>query len=124
MNEIWKDVKGYEGLYQVSNIGRIKSLRRSWASKGESEHIMSPSITRGYAYIKLRGLDGKDESIPVHRLVAIAFIPNPNGYKCVNHKDENKINNNVENLEWCSLEYNFAYGTARLRQGISSGKPV
>lgn len=124
MEEIWKDVKGYEGLYQVSNSGRVKSFWKSWVSRGENEHIMHPSNTRGYYYVKLRGRDGKDESFPVHRLVAIAFIPNPTGLRCVNHKDENKKNNMVENLEWCTPEYNFAYGTARLRQGISYGKPV
>lgn len=124
MEEVWKDVVGYEGLYQVSNLGRVKSMRKSWASHGEKEHIMRPTKTKGYEYLKLRGNDGVDKSTPVHRLVALAFIPNPNGYKCVNHKDENKLNNNVENLEWCTLAYNFNYGTARTRQGITYGKPI
>ena len=124
MEEIWKDIAGFEGLYQVSNLGNVRSLRKSWASNGEKFHIMRPSINRGYAYLSLRDLNGGDTSFPVHRLVALAFIPNPEGFKCVNHKDENKLNNNVDNLEWCTLAYNFNYGTARARQGISYGKPV
>ncbi len=116
MEEIWKAVVGYEGLYEVSDNGKVKSLRKN--------HLMTPTITRGYAYLKLRDRQGNDKSFPVHRLVAIAFIPNPNDYKCVNHIDENKLNNNVDNLEWCTLSYNFNYGTARARQGLSLGKPV
>lgn len=116
MEEIWKDVVGYEGLYEVSDNGKVKSLRKN--------HLMTPTITRGYAYLKLRDSQGNDKSFPVHRLVAIAFIPNPNCYNCVNHKDENKLNNNAYNLEWCTLSYNFNYGTARARQGISQGNPV
>lgn len=119
MNEIWKDVEGYEGLYQVSNTGEVKSLRKN--------HLMHPTIAaRGYAYLKLRDRQGKDLSFPVHRLVAIAFIknPHPDKFNCVNHKDENKLNNNADNLEWCTLSYNFNYGTCRIRQGVSQGKPV
>jgi hypothetical protein len=66
----------------------------------------------------------KKQTVLIHRLVALAFIPNPNGYKEINHKDEKKQNNNVDNLEWCTREYNMAYGSARLRQGISVGNPV
>lgn len=116
MEEVWKDIPGFEGLYQVSNTGKVKSLRKSI--------IMRPSITRGYEYINLRYSNGEDKSTPVHRLVALAFIPNPHNYKCVNHKDENKLNNNVDNLEWCTLAYNFNYGTCRVRQGLTYGKPV
>lgn len=117
MNEIWKDVEGYEGLYQVSNTGKVKSMRMN--------HLMHPTLAvRGYYYLKLRDANGVDKSFPIHRLVALAFIPNPYGYKCVNHIDENKQNNNADNLEWCTLAYNFNYGTARERQGISCGKPV
>lgn len=116
MEESWKDVVGYEGLYMVSNNGKVKSLRQN--------HLMHPTKARGYEYVKLRGLDKKDKSFPVHRLVAMAFIPNPNNYSCVNHMDENKSNNNADNLEWCTLSYNFNYGTARARQGISLGNPV
>jgi len=116
MAEVWKDVVGYEGLYQVSNTGKVKSVRMN--------HLMHPTLARGYYYLKLRGTDGKDKSFPVHRLVALAFIQNLHGYNCVNHIDENKLNNNADNLEWCTLSYNFNYGTARERQGISCGKPV
>lgn len=124
MEEIWKDIENYDGLYQISNTGRIKSLRKTSVSKDKKWHIMKPFATRGYFYIKLRDLNGRDKSFPVHRLVASAFLPNPNGYKEVNHKDENKQNNSVENLEWCTRAYNMAYGSARVRQGVSCGRPV
>ena len=124
MEEIWKDIPGYEGKYQVSNFGRVRSLDRiddeNHFRKGQ---IMKTKLLRGYVRVALR--DGKKQKdYQVHRLVALAFIPNPEGFKCVNHKDENKLNNNVDNLEWCTLAYNFNYGTARARQGISYGKPV
>ena len=118
MQEIWKDVEGYEGLYQVSNTGKVMSLRKN--------HLMTPSLTRGYFYLKLRDSNGCDKSFPVHRLVALAFIknPKPDTFNCVNHKDENKLNNHANNLEWCTLSYNFNYGTARIRQGVTHGIPV
>jgi len=117
MQEIWKDIKGYEGKYQISNLGNVKSF-----FKGK-ERSLKPFLTNGYFSIGL--WDGqKRQTVLIHRLVAFAFIPNPNGYKEINHKDENKQNNNVDNLEWCTREYNMAYGSARLRQGISRGNPV
>jgi len=117
MQEIWKDIKGYEGKYQISNLGNVKSFLKG------KEYLLKPYSTRGYLSIGL--WDGqKKQTVLIHRLVASAFIPNPNGYKEINHKDENKSNNNINNLEWCTREYNMSYGTARLRQGISSGKPI
>ena len=105
MDEIWKDIKGYEGHYQVSNWGRGKSL------KWNKEKILQPLIqSNGYYYIGLVK-NNKRINYKIHRLVAEAFLPNPNNYKEVNHKDENKANNVVTNLEWCDRKYNQNYGT-------------
>lgn len=107
MNEIWKDIEGYEGLYQVSNLGNIKSLR--------SNKLMSVNDS-GIGYMKTHlSKNGKQTYPYVHRLVAIAFLPNPNNLPEVNHKDENKSNNNVTNLEWCDKYYNANYGTLMKR---------
>lgn len=113
--EIWKDVKGYEGLYQVSNFGRVKSLPRHRRAGNifytQKEHIMSQfDNSTGYKYVQLNV--GQDKRIFfVHRLVATAFIPNPQQLKEVNHKNEIKSDNYVENLEWCTHKYNQTYGT-------------
>ena len=111
MTETWKDVTGYEGLYQVSSLGKIKSLDRSVVNdagmtmnlKGK---ILSAKVC-GYRYAQV-GLqkNGSRKVYSVHRLVAQAFIPNPYNYDCVNHKDHNIENNCVDNLEWCTQEYN------------------
>ena len=105
MTEIWRDIEGYEGLYQISNKGRVKRLL------GPSERILRP-WDNGYGYMII-GLckNGIRKRIKVHRLVAIAFIPNPDNKPQVNHKDENKKNNCVENLEWMTCRDNINYGT-------------
>ena len=95
--EEWKDIKGFEGAYQISNQGRVRSLPRQGTRTTESRSI---SYTHdGYAKVRLI-FCGKDKTARIHRLVAEAFIPNPNGKETVNHKDGNKKNNAVENLEW------------------------
>ena len=104
MEEIWKDKKDYEGLYQVSNCGRVKSI------KFGKEKILKQSIRHGYYCVNLYK-NGKHKNYYVHRLVAEAFIDNTDNLSCVNHKDENKQNNVVSNLEWCTHEYNNIYGT-------------
>lgn len=128
MNEVWKDVDGFDGKYQVSNTGKVKSFRFStrYSKKSEPfEHLLKPSLTReGYLHVTLYNGPGDRKKYTVHQLVAMAFIPNPQKYPTVNHKDENKLNNNVDNLEWCTYAYNNAYGTARIRSMITKGRPV
>ena len=119
IKEIWKDKKDYEGHYQVSNFGRVKSI------KFGKERILKLRTDKktGYLHVVLCK-DGKAKAFTVHRLVAEAFLPNPHNYPCVNHKDENKQNNNVSNLEWCTYKYNSNYGTAiqRTSQKRINGK--
>lgn len=109
MVETWKDIPNYEGLYQVSNLGRIKSNYNY--RKG---NILTPRLKKGYYTIGLRK-DGIRKWHLVHRLVASAFILNENDYPQINHKDENKLNNRVDNLEWCTASYNNNYGTRQVR---------
>jgi len=124
MKETWKDVPNYEGLYQVSNLGRVKSFRKSTKFGCPSEYILNPSIANhGYAEVTLYGNAGRHK-ILLHRLVATVFIPNPDNLPQINHKDENKLNNCVDNLEWCTPAYNNAYGTAKLRAIDTVSKPV
>ena len=107
MQEIWKDIKGYEGLYQVSNLGRVKSLEKlSRNGHRLKEKILSGGKCFEYRSVQLIKED-EMKNIAIHRLVAQAFIPNPFGYNEINHKDENKLNNCVNNLEWCDHSYNI-----------------
>lgn len=104
---IWKGVKGYEGLYEVSDTGLVKSLFRY-------KKILKPNkMNTGYLSVELFK-NGTSKRMSIHRLVAEAFIPNPNNYPQVNHKDENKQNNNVENLEWCTAKYNLNYNNGQI----------
>ena len=113
MKEEWRDIKGYEGKYQVSNLGRVKSLKDRYGNYREK--ILSMRSNKGgYKRVGL-WKNGEGKTYYIHRLVAEVFIPNPNNYLEVNHKDENKQNNKVENLEWCSREYNNNYGTKTQR---------
>ena len=113
--EIWKPVAGFEN-YEVSNLGRVKSLNYSHTGK---EKILKPFKRKdGYLQVILCR-NGKVKKFSVHRLVATAFIPNPYGFEQVNHKDENKINNCVSNLEFCTPKYNTNYGNRTKRQAAS-----
>lgn len=117
MSEIWKDIPGFEGLYQVSNLGRVKRLPlgKQYPSRQTHNNIRRVHVKNGYEQVNLSKCN-KVKWFAVHRLVALAFLPNPDNFPCVNHKDENKLNNKVENLEWCSRSYNARYGTAKQRQ--------
>ncbi len=116
MEEQWRDIiiekngilYDYTGLYQVSNLGRVRSLGND---KTRKEKILKPGINnKGYQYVNLYK-NGKGKLFSVHRLVATMFIPNPENLTVVNHKDENKLNNCVDNLEWVTMKYNISYGT-------------
>lgn len=120
MKEIWKDIKEYEGLYQISNLGNLKSLKRMMKNRKCKEIIKKPSVLpKGYLQICLCK-NGKLKYISIHRLVAQTFIPNPNNYPCVNHKDCNPKNNAVSNLEWVTYKMNNNYKNHHLKKNISS----
>ena len=125
MKEIWKDIKGYEGYYQVSNFGRIRSVERKIYNPYNRKNSRYKSIIRkptvdkhGYLEINLCK-NCKSKKHLVHRIVAEAFIPNPTRYPCINHKDENKQNNSVNNLEWCTPKYNANYGCRNKKLSIA-----
>lgn len=114
IKEVWKPIKGYEGRYEVSNIGRVKTLpfvRGNHIGRYKTKEIIRKQSAnqKGYMRIGLNGLDSKRKMYSVHRLVAMAFIPNPENLTEVNHRDFNKSNNCVENLEWCDRDYNLSY---------------
>ena len=120
MMETWRDIEGYEGLYQISNKGRVKSTERiKWSGNvyyKAPERILKACkrVSNGYLFVNLYK-DGKRKPCTIHRLVAEAFLPNPDNLPQVNHKDENKENNCISNLEWCSPKYNCNYGTKNQR---------
>lgn len=128
MKEIWKDIKGYEGLYMVSNLGRIKSIDRTVIQQGREQkysgRIIQPYVNNsGYLMVSISRGNNK-KRFTVHYLVASAFIPNPHNFPQINHINENKLDNNVSNLEWCSIKYNINYGTCTYRRAIKMGKGV
>ena len=127
--EIWRPVKNYEGLYEVSNCGNVRRLDciiidtkgRTYLHKGR---IMKPTKNKyGYYYLPL-SKKGNRKLCKVHRLVADAFIPNPENFPIINHRDENPSNNYVENLEWCDAKYNTNYGTAIQRRAEKRSRTV
>ena len=121
MEEIWKDIRDYENMYQISNLGRVKSLNYNNTGR---EKIMKPSVDKdGYLFVRLCK-NGKVKNFKVHRLVAQAFISNTNNYPQGNHKDENPSNNFVNNLEWCDAKYNSNYGTRTKRVAGKLAKKV
>lgn len=113
--EIWKDIKDFEGLYQISNYGRVKCLPKYIYSLGypqlRKEKISKLQCNK-YGYMQTTLYKNhKPKTFTIHRLVAETFLENPNNLPCVNHKDEDKTNNYIENLEWCTHKYNDNYGT-------------
>lgn len=133
--EEWKDIPGYQGIYMISNLGRVKSLERTLnyepsesypngRTRVLKEKILSPCRDKkGYLFVQLF-INGNFRSKKVHRLVAEAFIPNPLNLEQVNHKDENKQNNKLSNLEWCTNIYNSNYGTGKYRKVLNKRIPV
>lgn len=133
--EEWKDIPGYQGVYQISTLGRVKSLERTIVyppsksypngrTRVLKEKVLTPCVDKkGYQFVQLF-TNGNFRSKKVHRLVAEAFIPNIHNFEQVNHKDENKKNNCVDNLEWCTLIYNVNYGTGKYRKTLKKRIPV
>lgn len=126
--EIWKDIPEYEGLYQVSNFGRIKGLKREVPNRSGlmavKETIKIPQINRCNRLIIALSKDGIKKTFLISRIVANAFLDNPNKLPQVNHKDENPYNNRVDNLEWCTGLYNTRYGTGIKRRAEKQKKPI
>lgn len=113
-NEKWKDIDGYDGAYQVSDLGRVRSLKF-----GKTRVLIQQKNRYGYLKVLL-WKDGKRKSLTVHRLVAQAFIPNDDDTKIyINHRDECKQNNKVSNLEWCTAQYNMTYNDIHHRRWIN-----
>lgn len=111
--EIWKDITGYENLYQISSLGNVKSLGNG-NSNNSKERILKPNkLKNGYLQVAL--YKNNQKWYKIHRLVASEFIENPNNYPIINHKNEIKTDNRVENLEWCDTLYNRNYGTTNRR---------
>jgi hypothetical protein len=119
MNEIWKPIDGYEGVYEISSLGNVRRIQYFDAAS-EAHHKsnlfvpMKTYVTKsGYKRIKL-SKNGNEKHLVIHRLVAKAFIDNPNKYKIVNHKDLDKLNNSVDNLEWCTQKQNVQHALISL----------
>lgn len=118
MKEVFKDIAGYEGLYQVSNLGRVKSLGND---KSRKEKILRPGI-RGNGYLLvILWKNGKRKNYLVHRLVSETFLDNPDNLPCVNHRDENKQNNCVSNLEFCTYQYNNTFNDKHRKKAKKVG---
>lgn len=123
--EVWKDIEGYEGFYQISTLGNVRSLDREVKGRGYIKgQILKHKIDRnGYHFVSLCK-NGEGGNFSVHRLVAIHFIPNPNNFPEVNHLDENKNNNRITNLAWCTRTQNMSHGTLPYRCRRYKNKPV
>ena len=125
MEEVWKQVCGFEGVYEVSTLGRVRSLDRRNAAGAFCKGVVLKQRVgnQGYPYVILKN-GAVQKTIKTHRLVASAFLPNPENLPQINHKDEVKTNNRLDNLEWCDAYYNIHYGTAMLRSSEKQSKPV
>ena len=130
-SEEWRPVRDFEGLYEVSNLARVRSVDRWKKYRGYDDRfafckgrILSPCLLHCGYYLVVLSKDGVLYRRTVHRLVAEAFVPNPENLPQVNHKDENKSNNIPSNLEWCDRIYNTNYGTGILRSSTKRRKPI
>ena len=129
MSEVWRDIEGYEGLYQVSNQGRVKSLERKakhWCGgeRIQKERILKPGNDRGGYLLVTLCAGGKPKTLKVHRLVCQAFHENPDNKPQVNHINEDKADNRACNLEWTTAMENSNFGTRNERLGKAQSKPV
>lgn len=125
MAEEWRDIAGFEGKYQVSSHGRVRNIKFLGRPRSkQQERILSLKLRRD-GYLSVHLSDGNKDYHPmVHRLVAVAFLPNYDNLPQVNHRDENKQNNHIDNLEWCTARYNFEYGTGQNRAQKSRKKQL
>lgn len=122
MEEVWKDIPGYEGRYKISNTGLILGYGRS-----HRKPYIKAVVTTKLGYKRVSLFDGKSlNHYFVHRLVATVFVsnPKPDEYNVINHKDENPSNNRADNLEWCTQKYNVNYGTGKQRNGLKHSRKL
>ena len=127
-SEIWRPVKGYEGFYEVSNCGKVRSVSHEVKSRYKTRITTGKLLKQiedkdGYYKVSLSKNNIRRSKF-VHRLVAEAFLENPNMFPVINHKDENKKNNKVENLEFCTVAYNTAYNNSLLKRAKKRSKPI
>lgn len=122
MENEFVDIKGYEGLYKINRVGEILSL--NYKGFGYSKILKNKPNAGGKYYAITLRKNGEEKTYMVHRLVAETFIPNPDNLPQINHKDENGLNNSVDNIEWCDRSYNMKYGTRAQRQSEKIKKPV
>ena len=129
MEEIWKDIEGFEKLYEVSNLGRVRSLDRFVKKNNNSTRFIKGGVLKpcknkgGYLIINLCK-NGKTKTYNIHRLVALSFIENPKKLPCINHKNELKFDNRAKNLEWCDRSYNTNYGKRNEKVSEKLSKPI
>ena len=127
--EIWRPIKGYEGLYEASNLGNVRSVDRVIVYSNGRKHFLKGKILKpvknqeGYLFLWLFK-DSKRKTFKVHRIIMNTFVPNPSNLPQINHKDEDKTNNCVDNLEWCDAKYNINYGTRTEKVAIKKSKSV
>lgn len=122
--EVWKEILGFDILYEVSNLGRVRT--RYFKERGYTfEYRFLKPVDNGNGYLRFNWkLNGKQKTVYLHKLVATAFVENPNGYKEVNHLDENKKNNYADNLQWVSHVENCNHGTRNKRVAEKTSKSI
>jgi hypothetical protein len=124
--EVWKDIAGYEGKYKISSLGRVRSLSRYRKSRGDllaliKEKVLKPVDYFGYQKVTLRH-NNESQNYRIHRLVATAFIPNVKNKPFINHKDGNKKNNSVDNLEWVTNQENISHAVKNGRHNLKGSR--